>query len=189
MSEGVDPHLYQPTRDDVQKLMEADVVFYSGLNLEHRMQDVFARQAKTGKPVFAVTDGLSRGFLHSPPEFEGYYDPHVWGNIDAWSLCTLHVANALSAYDPKGKETYAQNAEAYRKQLAGLADYARKAIASIPEENRVLITAHDAFGYFSCAYNIPVKSAQGITTESEAGVNDVNRLVDLIAAKDQSHLR
>ncbi len=183
MSEGVDPHLYQATRNDVQKLIEADVVFYSGLNLEHRMQDVFDRQAKTGKAIFAVTDGLSRGFLHTPPEFEGYPDPHVWGNIAAWSLCTGHVAQALAAYDPQGKDVYAKNAEAYRKQLAELADYATKAIASIPEENRVLITAHDAFGYFSCAYKIPVKSAQGITTESEAGVNDVNRLVDVIVAR------
>lgn len=183
MREGVDPHLYQPTRDDVQKLTSADVVFYCGLNLEAQMQSLFTRQAKAGKPFFAVSDGISRGFFHSPPEFEGHYDPHIWGNIEAWSLCVDYIAHALSEYDPEGADTYAANAKQYRSQLAALHEYAQRVIGSIPKEKRVLITAHDAFGYFSCAYEIPVKSAQGISTESEAGVNDVNRLVDLIVAR------
>ena len=183
MKEGVDPHLYQATRDDVRRLQGADVVFYSGLNLEAPMLSLFNRQAQDGKPVFAVTDGISRNYLHSPPEFEGHYDPHVWGDALAWSLCVDHVARALSAYDPDGAETYAANAKAYREELKTVHDYAREAIDSIPKDRRVLITAHDAFGYFSCAYQIPVKSAQGISTESEAGVNDVNQLVDLIVAK------
>lgn len=184
MNEGVDPHLYQPTRDDVIKLENADVIFYSGLHLEaSAMQSVFSAQAGAGKPVFAVTDNISRGYLHSPPEFEGHYDPHVWGDIAAWSLCVDHIARALSAYDPAGEEIYASNAKGYRQDLEELAEYAATSIASIPEEKRVLITAHDAFSYFSCAYQIPVKSAQGISTESEAGVNDVNSLVDLIVAR------
>lgn len=184
MNEGVDPHLYQPTRDDVVKLANADVIFYSGLHLEaSKMQSIFAEQAGAGKPVFAVTDGISRGYLHSPPEFQGHYDPHVWGDIAAWSLCVDHIARALSTYDPDGEERYANNAKAYQEKLTELADYAARSIASIPEEKRVLITAHDAFSYFSCAYQIPVKSAQGISTESEAGVNDVNSLVDLIVAR------
>lgn len=183
MQEGVDPHLYQPTRDDVQKLMDADVVIYCGLNLEARMQSLFTRQAKEGKPVFAVSDGISRGFFHSPPEFKGHSDPHIWGNIEAWSLCVGYVARALAEYDPEGKDIYATNAKNYRSQLAELHEYASRVIGSIPKEKRVLITAHDAFGYFSCAYEIPVKSAQGISTESEAGVNDVNQLVELIVAR------
>ncbi len=181
MKEGVDPHLYQPTRNDLLSVQEADAIFYCGLNLETSgMLQVFQQQARAGKPVFAVTDGLAREYLHSPPEFSGHYDPHVWGDIEAWSLCVDYVARALSAYDPAGAEIYAANAKAYREQLADLDQYAKKAIGSIPQDKRVLITAHDAFGYFSCAYQIPVKSAQGISTESEAGVNDVNRLVDLI---------
>ena len=184
MKEGVDPHLYQPTRDDLIQVKNADVVFYCGLNLETAgMQDVFRQQGRAGKPVFAVTDTLSRDYLHSPPEFSGHYDPHVWGDAAAWSLCVDYIARALSAYDPAGAEVYASNAQSYREQLAELEKYALRVIGSIPEEKRVLITAHDAFGYFSCAYKIPVKSAQGISTESEAGVNDVNRLVDLIVAR------
>lgn len=184
MNEGVDPHLYQPTRDDVIELRDADVIFYTGLKLEASgMQSRFTQQASVGKPVFAVTDILSRGYLHSPPEFEGHYDPHVWGDIAAWSLCVDHIARALSAYDPEGADIYAKNAKTYQEELTKLADYAAKSIGSIPEEKRVLITAHDAFSYFSCAYQIPVKSAQGISTESEAGVNDVNSLVELIVAR------
>ncbi len=184
MGEGVDPHLYQPTRDDVIKLRNADVIFYAGLHLEaNDMRSLFTQQAESGKPVFAVTDNISRGYLHSPPEFEGHFDPHIWGDIAAWGLCVEYIARALSAYDPQGEETYTKNAKAYQAELAELAEYAAKSIGSIPEEKRVLITAHDAFSYFSCAYQIPVKSAQGISTESEAGVNDVNGLVDLIVAR------
>ncbi len=184
MKEGVDPHLYQPTRDDNNAIKEADVIFYSGLQLEtSRMQQEFDRQEKNGVPVFAVTDGISQAYFHKPPEFEGHYDPHVWGNPAAWSLCAGYVGQALAAYDPDHAEEYQANTKAYQAKLAELSKYAKDAMASIPKEKRVLITAHDAFGYFSCAFEIPVKSAQGVSTESEAGVNDVINLVELIVQR------
>ena len=127
MKEGVDPHLYQATRDDVRRLKEADVVFYCGLNLEAPMISLFRRQAEEGKPVFAVTDGISRDYLHSPPEFEGHYDPHVWGDVEAWSLCVEHIARALSAYDPAGgRNLRRERQKAYREELKELADYAER---------------------------------------------------------------
>lgn len=180
MGEGVDPHLYKPTRGDVKKLMEADVVFYSGLMLEGRMGDTFAKVSRTGKPVYAVTEGIDESYLREPPEFAGHWDPHVWMDVAAWSKAVEFVAESLAAYDPPHAAEYRHRADAYRAELTRLDEYTRQVIATVPQEQRYLITAHDAFGYFSRAYDIPVRSVQGISTESEAGVDDINKLVDFI---------
>lgn len=180
MGEGVDPHLYKPTRNDVKQLLEADIVFYAGLMLEGRMSETFIKVARSGKPVYAVSETLDENYLREPPEFEGHWDPHVWMDVTAWSEAVSFVVDTLSEFDPPGAELYRQNGEQYRAKLAQLDAYVKEVIGSIPEEQRVLITAHDAFGYFSEAYNIPVRSVQGISTESEAGVNDINELVDFI---------
>lgn len=182
-NEGVDPHLHDPTRNDVAEMMKADVILYSGLKLEGRMADTFEDLARKGKRVYAVTDGLDKSYLRQPAEFEGHYDPHVWMDVTAWSNCVAHVAKVLSEYDPSHAAEYQKNSEAYRVQLKSLDDYTRQVIASIPEDQRMLVTAHDAFGYFSRAYNIPVHSPQGVSTESEAGVDDINKLVDLLVEK------
>ncbi|MCC7419476.1 MAG: zinc ABC transporter substrate-binding protein [Planctomycetaceae bacterium] len=186
LGEGVDPHSYKPTREDVRQLSEADVVFYSGLSLEGRMGDAFARIGRTGKPVYAVTEDLPEEFLREPPEFAGHYDPHVWMDPSAWSRCVQFVVRSLAEYDAAHAAEYKSRGEAYCTRLKELDDYCRKSVASIPEGQRVLVTAHDAFGYFSRAYEIPVRSAQGISTDSEAGVDDVNRLVEFISERKLS---
>jgi manganese/zinc/iron transport system substrate-binding protein len=183
LGEGVDPHSYKPTREDVRQLSEADVVFYSGLSLEGRMGDAFARVGRTGKPVYAVTEDLPEDFLREPPEFAGHFDPHVWMDPSAWSRCVRFVAKSLAEYDAPHAAEYQTRGDAYCVRLKELDDYCRKAISSIPESQRTLVTAHDAFGYFSRAYEIPVRSAQGISTDSEAGVDDVNRLVEFISER------
>lgn len=183
MGEGVDPHLYKPTRDDVAKLLQADVVFYSGLMLEGRMTDTFLKVARKGTPVFAVTELLDEKFLLEPPEFAGHTDPHVWMDVKGWMDAVKVVARSLGEVDADNAAYYTQNAERYVAQLAKLNDYAKQALASIPKERRVLITAHDAFNYFGRAYDIDVRGIQGISTESEAGVADINKLVDFIVAR------
>ncbi|MGE3316630.1 MAG: metal ABC transporter solute-binding protein, Zn/Mn family [Planctomycetaceae bacterium] len=180
MAETVDPHLYKPLREDVKALNDADVVFYSGLMLEGRMGDLFASIGRKGKPVFAVTEGIDESYLREPPEFAGHYDPHVWMDVAAWSRCVEFVAKSLGEFDKPNASYYEQNAAAYRTRLKDLDDYIRKVIGTIPKEQRYLVTAHDAFGYFSRAYDIPVKSVQGISTESEAGVDDINKLVEFL---------
>ncbi len=183
MGSGVDPHLYKPSRNDVKQLRDADVVFYSGLSLEGRMSDNFTSLARKGKPVYAVTEEIDQDFLREPPEFEGHFDPHVWMDVGAWSECVGFVAKALGEYDVANADYYMTNAETYREKLAVLHDYARDTIATIPEDRRVLITAHDAFGYFARAYGIEVRSVQGLSTESEASVQDINKLVQFIVNK------
>ncbi|MEO8499020.1 MAG: zinc ABC transporter substrate-binding protein [Planctomycetota bacterium] len=183
MGTGVDPHLYKPSRNDVTQLRGADVVFYSGLMLEGRMGDNFTSLARTGTPVYAVTEEIDPEFLREPPEFAGHYDPHVWMDVSSWSECVAFVAKALGEYDTANADFYITNAEAYRNELTKLDDYARQSIATIPPDRRVLVTAHDAFGYFARAYKIEVRSVQGLSTESEASVQDINHLVDFIVAK------
>lgn len=183
LGEGVDPHLYKPTRNDVRTLSEADIVFYSGLHLEGRMEEALKQTETAQRPVVAVTECLEEAYLRKPEEFEGHNDPHVWMDVEAWSRCAGFVADSLAKFDPPRAEYYRKRSYSYRARLADLDDYARESIASIPESQRVLVTAHDAFGYFSRAYKIPVESAQGVSTESEAGVDDVNRLVDSLVER------
>ena len=183
MGEGVDPHLYKPTRDDVAKLLQADVVFYSGLMLEGRMSDTFLKVARKGASVFAVTELLEEKYLLEPKEFQGHTDPHVWMDVRAWIEAVKVVARSLSEVDPENAAYYQQNAGRYMAQLTKLDDYAKQNMASIPKERRVLITAHDAFNYFGRAYGIEVRGIQGISTESEAGVADINKLVDFLVER------
>ncbi len=183
IGEGVDPHLYKPTRNDVAALLDADVVFYSGLVLEGKMGDTLVKVARN-KQVYAVTELIDEKYLLEPKEFQGHYDPHVWMDVGGWSKGVEAVAKSLGEFDPANAGFYKENAMRYRAELAKLDDYARKTIATIPEKSRILITAHDAFNYFGRAYGLQVMGIQGISTESEAGLQDINRLVDMIVAHD-----
>ena len=182
IGEGVDPHLYKPTRSDVVKLRVADVVFYNGLLLEGKMTDVLVRVASTGKPVRAVTEAILKDsdYLLDKDYGSEYTDPHVWMDVSAWAKAVPVVAETLAAYDPENAATYRANAVAYAAKLEALDAYAKAVMATIPETQRVLVTAHDAFQYLGRAYSIEVRGIQGISTESEAGVRDLEGLVDFI---------
>ncbi len=182
MGAGVDPHLYKATRDDVELIMNGDIVFYSGLMLEGKMIDTLVKIGRT-KPVYAVTEDLAPQFLLEPEDFAGHYDPHVWMDVSAWARCIEPVVKALSKLDPAHADEYQENAERYRRQLDELDAYGLKTIATIPDDRRVLITSHDAFNYFGRAYGLDVQGVQGISTESEAGLQRINALVDLIVDK------
>jgi manganese/zinc/iron transport system substrate-binding protein len=183
IGEGVDPHLYKPTTTDIKAMQSADVIFYSGLMLEGKMGDVLVRVARSGKPVFAVTQEiLDQGEYVLTDESE-HYDPHVWMDVRGWIMAVDVVAKGLSEYDAEGAGIYAANAAAYKAELEKLDAYTKQVISSIPEEKRVLVTAHDAFNYMGRAYGIEVRGIQGISTESEAGVRDIEELVSFLAAR------
>ncbi|MEM7395514.1 MAG: zinc ABC transporter substrate-binding protein [Verrucomicrobiota bacterium] len=184
IGEGVDPHLYNPTTDDVKAMIAADVVFYSGLMLEGKMGDTFVKVARTGKSVWAVTEEIEERYLLKPPGFDGHFDPHVWMDVEAWMKAVEVVQKALSEYDPSHAKDYEARAAAYIAGLHQLHDYAVKSIASIPESGRVMISAHDAFNYFGRAYGLEVEGVQGLTTESEAGIGHINQLKDKIVERD-----
>jgi manganese/zinc/iron transport system substrate-binding protein len=173
---GVDPHVYNPTRSDVATLLRSDIIFYAGLLLEGQMADVLAKIGRK-RPVHAVTELLQSDYLiHDPAT--GHSDPHVWMDVAGWIKAVEVVADALAEFDPANRPLYRANASVYLEKLKALSDYARQAMASIPEKQRVLVTAHDAFGYLGRAYKIEVMGIQGLSTESEAGLKDINRIVD-----------
>ncbi len=175
---GVDPHVYSPTRSDVAVLLKSDIIFYSGLLLEGQMTDILAKISRK-RPVYAVTELLHDDYLLRDPQ-TGHHDPHVWMDVNGWSKAVAVVSDKLAAFDPPGADDYRKNADAYQSRLERLDAYARAAINAIPDNQRVLLTAHDAFNYMGRAYGIEVKGIQGISTESEAGLKDINRLVDLL---------
>lgn len=181
MGPGVDPHLYKPSGGDVVKLDRADVIFYNGLHLEGRMAELFEKMARAGKPTFAVTSGIDPAQLIELAGAPGHYDPHVWFDVRLWQDVVRFVAQALSDLDPASRELYERNAELYLEQLDELQAYVEQQIALIPPESRVLITAHDAFGYFGRRYGFEVRGLQGVSTAAEAGARNVQELAALIA--------
>ncbi|HYE61311.1 MAG TPA: zinc ABC transporter substrate-binding protein [Phycisphaerales bacterium] len=182
MGEGVDPHLYKASPGDVRLLTDADIILYNGLHLEGRMADVITKMA-SDTTVVRVTESMDESQLRSPPEFEGHYDPHVWFDVSLWSKAAERTRDALIAKDAAGRDMYARNATAYLEKLAALHEYAKTTIATIPEGSRVMVTAHDAFGYFGRAYGIEVLAIQGISTDSEASLQDINGLVDTLVSR------
>jgi len=169
MGPGIDPHLYRPIASDVSKLSEADIIFFNGLHLEGRMADLFVKMARR-KATYAVTEGLVERDdprLREPAEFEGMVDPHVWHDVSLWSECVQDVANMMASFDPSHDELYQDNAREYISELNELHQFCMNQIAKIPSEQRVLVTAHDAFGYFGAAYDLEVHGLKGISTEDE----------------------
>ena len=179
MGENVDPHTFTPTSAHVRELMSSDVIFYVGLLLEGRMADTFTRVGRS-KKVYAVTEELDRKRLRETAEFHDHFDPHAWMDVSLWSKCSEFVAKSLSEFDPANAQYYDKNVKAYVERLKKLDDYARTSLATIPDDSRVLVTAHDAFGYFAIAYKLEVLSVQGLSTESEASLRDINKLVKKI---------
>ncbi|MBI2423281.1 MAG: zinc ABC transporter substrate-binding protein [Candidatus Hydrogenedentes bacterium] len=182
MGPGVDPHLYKATQGDLKKLSEAGIVLYNGLHLEGRMADVlvkFARQV----PTVQVTESIPQDLLREPPEFNGNYDPHVWFDVSLWAYTADRVRDALTELRPEQGAYFADRAKAYRAELATLETYVKQRATELPESARVLVTAHDAFGYFGRAYGFEVLGLQGISTASEYGLQDVSKLVDVLVAR------
>ncbi len=181
MGPGVDPHLYRASEGDVRRLEEADVVLYNGLHLEAQMGRVLEQMGE--RTTVAVTDGIDRDKLLTPAEFQGNYDPHVWFDVTLWMKAAEEVRDMLIAIDPGQADTYRANADQYLSQLRELDGYVREQAQRIPEDKRVIVTAHDAFNYFGRAYGFEVRGLQGISTAAEAGTADVQNMAGFIAER------
>ena len=182
MGPGVDPHLYKASESDVRRLSEADLILYNGLHLEGKMGDILTKMART-RPVIAVTEDIAQNLLREPPEFAGQYDPHIWFDVSMWRRTLEPIARELSKLDPEHGDEYAANAAAFGKELDDLDAWVKQQIESLPPTQRILVTAHDAFGYFGRRYGMEVIGIQGISTLSEAGLNDVDRVAGLVVDK------
>ena len=182
MGSGVDPHLYRPSASDVKKLQDADIVFYNGLDLEGKMGDVFVKIGREGTAVWAVSENISEESLLSL-DTAGHFDPHIWWDAELWMEAAKVVATGLKQYDPENSQTYDANLKEFLIQLQDLDEYTLEKMDSIPEEQRVLVTAHDAFQYFGHAYGLEEMAIQGWSTDSEAGIREIQNLADEITER------
>lgn len=182
MGPGVDPHLYTSVPSDIERLESADIVFYSGLHLEGRLADVLHRLAER-RPAFAFTGQLEADnspLLKKPTPTSEYYDPHVWHDVKLWSECVRYIIDVICKFDPPHAAEYRERGEAYLAELAETDAYAREKIASIPPAQRVLVTAHDAFEYFSSAYGLEPVGLKGVSTEDEVDIGRVDEVIELV---------
>lgn len=180
MRPGVDPHLFKASQGDIQKLDHADMVFYGGLHLEGKMTEILEKLERH-KPTIPVSKDIDQALLRSGEDINGtQFDPHIWFDVKLWISAAGTVRDELVAYDPAHAELYKQNAEAYIGKLNELDAEIKEKINEIPEAGRVLVTAHDAFGYFGDAYGIKVMGLQGISTAAEYGSKDVSKLRDYL---------
>ena len=185
MGPDIDPHMYSPTASDVDLLLDADAIFYNGMHLEGRMADKFVQLARK-KATYPVTEGVQSRKdkrLREPPEFEGLYDPHVWHDVSLWADCVHDVAALLGEFDPKHAKEYDDNARAYMKELMELHEYCKSEITKIPKQARIMITAHDAFGYFGAAYGLEVEGLKGISSEEEKDLAHQDEIQDMIVER------
>ncbi|UZO79316.1 zinc ABC transporter substrate-binding protein [Aquimarina sp. ERC-38] len=184
MGSGVDPHLYKASEGDVNKLVNADAIFYNGLHLEGKLVEVFEKMGNQQVKTIAVGEALDKNTLIGSEYFASNYDPHIWFDIDNWKIITSYVVKKLSELDPESSTYYEQNRKQYLEQLTALSKQVKDKIKSLPSEKRILVTAHDAFNYFGKAYGFEVVGLQGLSTATEAGVQDVQKLSDFIIEKE-----
>ena len=180
MGAGVDPHLYKASEGDVSKLFNADIVVYNGLHLEGKLEEVFEKMKHQNKKTIVVSDVINKKNLISSELFASNYDPHIWFDLNNWSKITSYVAEKLAEIDAKNAPFYQQNAKEYLEKLVALNKEVESKINELPIEKRILVTAHDAFNYFGRQHQFNVVGLQGLSTATEAGVQDVQKITKFI---------
>ncbi|SDS48260.1 metal ABC transporter solute-binding protein, Zn/Mn family [Winogradskyella sediminis] len=183
MGSGVDPHLYKASEGDVNKLVNADIIFYNGLHLEGKLVEVFEKMGSQTKTPIALADALDKNTLIGSEYFASNFDPHVWFDISYFKQFAEKVATILSEKNPENAANFQANKNTYISKLDTLQTKINQVIATLPKEKRILVTAHDAFNYFGKAYGFEVVGLQGISTATEAGVQDVQKLATFIIEK------
>ena len=182
MKAGVDPHAYKARPSDVSAIQNADIIAFNGVNLEAKLAEVFTALPEMGYTTIKLEDGISPEFILVDPDL-GAPDPHIWFNVEIWQESAQWVAKKLGEYEPENAQFFQDNADAYVIELDELIVYIQTRLKEIPRERRVLVTAHDAFTYFGAYFDMEVKAVQGINSQTEAGIADINNLADEIAER------
>jgi manganese/zinc/iron transport system substrate-binding protein len=183
MGAGIDPHAYRQTRTDIVAMANADLVLWNGLYLEAQMEE-FLLELSLDNSVVPVAEKIPGNLLIGSEDYSDRYDPHLWMNPNLWSRVVLNIRDALISVRPSASDEFRANANIYLEQISELVIYANKVLSSVPAENRILLTSHDAFNYFGNAYGFEVVGIQGISTESEAGLQRISTLVDMLIERN-----
>ncbi|SDI57427.1 metal ABC transporter solute-binding protein, Zn/Mn family [Natribacillus halophilus] len=183
MGPGIDPHDYEASQGDVETLDEADIIFWNGLNLEEQMTEMLGQMGNE-KPVYTLGEEVPDEDILEDEEEAGTPDPHIWFDPELWSYAVEGVADGLAELDPENEDDYRANADTYIDEIQELQAWSEAEIENIDEESRVLVTAHDAFQYFGDAVGMDVMGLQGISTEAEVGLSDVQGVIDEMIERD-----
>jgi manganese/zinc/iron transport system substrate-binding protein len=178
MGYGIDPHLYKAREGDMHTLFKADIIFYHGLHLEGKMADILSAMNRYKKSI-AVSDSVNNSLLQKSPLFDSH-DPHIWHDVQLWMYVVNYIRDILTSYDSAHADIYKQKSKQYIKELQELDNYVKKQSNLLSNNQRILVTAHDAFGYFAKAYGFRVIGLQGISTDSDISTKDIQDLVDFI---------
>ena len=181
MGAGVDPHLYKPSAGDVRAMASAQVVVYSGLHLEGKMTEVLAEMGTRGVETVEVAACVPADSLLTVAGYDNLHDPHVWFDVSLWQYAAACLRDALIRIDPENAEGFQERGDEMITEFASLDAWVRERLATLPEDRRVLVTAHDAFSYFGRAYGMEVRGLLGVSTAAEAGTADVQALAAFIA--------
>lgn len=184
MGSGIDPHLYKASQGDFRKLNDADVIFYNGLHLEGKLVDVFEKMNSQGTTTIPISDGIDENTLLGSAYFASNYDPHIWFDIAYWKTITSFVTDKLSELDPANATIFKANKDKYLQKLDALQSELTLKVKELPIEKRILVTAHDAFNYYGRTFDFKVVGLQGLSTATEAGVKDVQRITQFIIEND-----
>lgn len=183
MPHGVDPHSYKASAGDVKRMQDADIVVYNGLNLEGKLGEVFSQLKLSNKTVVEIAKGLPVNRLIKESQ-KGVYDPHIWFDVALWKEAAASLVEGLSKVEPSKRSFFVEKYTLYQKELDLLDAFIKAQVDRIPQNSRVLITAHDAFSYFGKAYGFEVRGLQGISTVSEASTQQIKALADFIVNRN-----
>lgn len=182
MGPGTDPHTYRASARDSRTLGSADLILYSGYALEGEFGDLLERIGERRPTVAVAETAIARGVVIRTDDAYGV-DPHMWMDVHLWARTVDVIANYLRLLEP-GCAGAPARAETYRAELAALHAWVDESVATIPLEQRVLVTAHDAFGYYARAYGLEVAGIQGISTASEAAIGDIRSTVRTVVERN-----
>lgn len=183
MGPGVDPHLYKATQGDLQVLEDADIIFYNGLALEGKMSDIFEKMQKD-KSVVAIGEVVPKDRILNDEAHPELFDPHIWFDIEVWKLATHEITKSLTEEFSTDGDQFAENERKFFEELDELNGWTKERISEIPEEQRVLVTAHDAFNYFGESNGMEVRGLQGLSTDAEYGLKDIQNIVNFLVEQN-----
>ncbi len=184
MGPGIDPHGYQASASDVDKMFQAEIVAYNGMDLEGQMGRVFSELENLDKTVLVMEEAINQMAILDSDEEDLHMDPHIWFSVPLWAETADYVTASLSDYDSENAYYYEENNAQYQEELQMLDTYIRNRVEEVQEQSRYLITAHDAFKYFGEEYGFEVVGLQGLNTQTEAGTRDVSNLAQFIVENE-----
>jgi len=178
---GVDPHVYKPSKKDLDLLREADVIIYHGLHLEGKIIEVL--QHMEDKLIIDAAKKFPNELIIRDPNFPASTDPHAWFDKRLAQSSIATIVEELSQKYEDEKRELVENKNVYFKALDKVTNQVASIINTIPPQRRLVITTHDALSYFARQYGFQVKTLQGASTVSEFGLRDITDLVDIIVEK------